>query len=113
MPPEEKRQSRKEIKRGGGAPQCSHHCSGISPLHCDGQALPQVGEGLGFPGGLFETAYYLFTLHYHGKLQLVLYIYRAIKMAALEGDTVSERLKSSLLLFRRLSFEQNLIISMC
>ena len=56
MPPEEKRQSRKENKRGGGAPQCSHHCSGISPLHCDGQALPQVGEGLGFPGGLFETA---------------------------------------------------------
>ena len=55
MPPEEKSQSRKE-KRGGGAPQCSHHCSGISPLHCDGQALPQVGEGLGFPGGLFETA---------------------------------------------------------
>ena len=56
MPLEEKRQSRKEIKRGGGAPQCSHHCSGISPLHCDRQALPQVGEGLGFPGGLFETA---------------------------------------------------------
>ena len=56
MPPEEKRQSRKENKREGGAPQCSHHCSGISPLHCDGQALPQVGEGLGFPGGLFETA---------------------------------------------------------
>ena len=56
MPPEEKRQSRKENKRGGGALQCSHHCSGISPLHCDGQALPQVGEGLGFPGGLFEMA---------------------------------------------------------
>ena len=55
MLPEEKRQSRKEIKRGGGAPQCSHHGSGISPLHCDGQALPQVEE-LGFPGGLFETA---------------------------------------------------------
>ena len=54
--PGRKRQSRKEIKRGGGAPQCPHHCSGISPLHLDGQELPQVGEGLGFPCGLFETA---------------------------------------------------------
>ena len=43
------RQSRKEIKRGGGAPHCSHHCSGISPLQCDGQTLPQVGERLGSP----------------------------------------------------------------
>ena len=40
------------------------------------------------------------------------YIYRAIKMAALEG-TVLERLKSSLVLFRRLSFERNLIRVMC
>ena len=29
------------------------------------------------------------------------------------GGTVLERLKSTLLLFRRLSFERNLIISMC
>ena len=39
-------------------------------------------------------------------------IYRAIKMAALEG-TVLERLKSSLVPFRRLSFERNLIRMMC
>ena len=41
-----------------------------------------------------------------------IYIYRAIKMATLE-NTVLERLKSSLLLFRHLSFERNLIISTC
>ena len=52
MPSEEKGSQEK----GGGAPHCSHHCSGISPLHCDEQALPQVGERLGFPGDLFETA---------------------------------------------------------
>ena len=50
------RQSRNKIRRGGGAPHCSHHCSSISLLHCDGQALPQVGEWLGFPSGLFEMA---------------------------------------------------------
>ena len=37
-------------------PHCFHHCSGISQLHCDGKALPQVGERLGFPGDLFEIA---------------------------------------------------------
>ena len=54
--PENERESGKEIKRGGGAPHCSRHCSGISPLHCDGQAFLQVGERLGFPSNLFETA---------------------------------------------------------
>ena len=49
MPPEEQRQSETEIKRGGGAPHCSHHCSSISPLHCDRQALLQVGERLASP----------------------------------------------------------------
>ena len=37
-------------------------------------------------------------------------VYRAIKMAALAG---LERLKLSLLLFRRLSFERNLLLSKC
>ena len=69
MPPEEKRQSRKEIKRGGGAPQCSHHCSGISPLHCDGQVLPQVGEGLGFPGGRLSI-YFIIIQSIYTFLQL-------------------------------------------
>ena len=41
-------------QRWGGAPHCSHHCSGISPLDSDGQALPQVGERLGFAGDLFD-----------------------------------------------------------
>ena len=54
--PKRKWQSRKEIKRGGGAPHCSHHCSGISLLHCNGQTLPQLGERLGFPSDLFEMA---------------------------------------------------------
>ena len=39
-------------------------------------------------------------------------VYRAMKMAALEG-TGLERLKLSLLLFRRISFERNLLISKC
>ena len=50
------RQSGKEINAGGGAPHCSHHCSGISLLDSNGQALLQVGERLGFPGDLFEMA---------------------------------------------------------
>ena len=44
QPSKRERQSRREIKREGDAPHCSHHCSGVSPLHCDIQALPQVGE---------------------------------------------------------------------
>ena len=51
-PPKAERQAGKEIKGGG----CSHHCNGISPLHCDEQALRQVGERLGFLSNLFETA---------------------------------------------------------
>ena len=47
VPPKEERQTRKEINGGGAAPICSHHCSNISLLHCEGQALPQVGEQLG------------------------------------------------------------------
>ena len=56
MPPGEKGSQEKKSKRGGGAPHCSHHCSDISPLYCDGQALPQIGDRLGFPGGLFKAA---------------------------------------------------------
>ena len=51
MPPKEGKAG-KEIQGGGGGPHCSHHCSCISPLHCDGQALPQVGERLGLIDGL-------------------------------------------------------------
>ena len=56
MSPKKERQSGKEIKAGGGAPHCSHQYNGISSLDCNRQALPQVGERLGFPGDLFEMA---------------------------------------------------------
>ena len=56
VPPNEGRQSGKYINAGGGAPHCSHHCSGISLLDSDRQALLQVGDRLGFPGDLLETA---------------------------------------------------------
>ena len=55
-PPKKERESEKEIKRGGGVSHFSHHCSGISLLHCGKQSLPQVGEWLSFPDDLCETA---------------------------------------------------------
>ena len=56
VPPNVGKTVKERNQRGGGAPHCFHHCSGISQLHCDGKVLPQVGERLGFPSDLFEIA---------------------------------------------------------
>ena len=66
---------------------------------------------------LAPTMFYIRLVLYYFTLPWciatwIVYIYRAVKMAALEG-TVLERLKSSLLLFLRISFKRNLIRRMC
>ena len=55
-PPQKRKGVRKGNQKGRWWPHFSHHCSGISLLHCDKQALLQVGERLGFPDDPFETA---------------------------------------------------------
>ena len=44
VPPKKKTKLWEEVKREGGTPHGSHHCSCIPPLHCDGQALLQIAE---------------------------------------------------------------------
>ena len=46
--PKRKTKLLEEVKRGGGTPNGSHHCSCIPPLHWDGQALLQVAEQFGW-----------------------------------------------------------------
>ena len=56
MSPKENGSHEKKSRGEVVPPHCSPHCSGISPFHCNEQTLPQVGEQLGFPSDLFETA---------------------------------------------------------